>query len=129
MLLQTNLAEIKIEDLFMPVVVCMIAFVVCIFITRAIFSIPTILRYYKANVLLNIKIARALGVPEIELDDIKDIVDPRQGKYTKDYPEWHIDNMRNNKPSESSGNVAENESDVNDPAVLQEALNKVNKQD
>ena len=57
--------------------VIIVVFILSILITRAIFSIPKILRYNKAQTLLLIKIARQQGVSERELEIIIDVVEPK----------------------------------------------------
>ena len=57
--------------------VIIVVFILSIIVTRAIFSIPKILRYNKAQTLLLIKIARQQGVTEQELDTIIDVVEPK----------------------------------------------------
>lgn len=52
-----------------------IAFFIAVFITRAIFSIPTLIRHNKMQTLLLVKIARAKGVTEEEIKIITNILD------------------------------------------------------
>lgn len=56
------------------------AFLICVFITRAIFSIPKFLKYQRAQTLALIKIARANGVTEEEIKIIMEIVEPDESK-------------------------------------------------
>lgn len=48
---------------------------VTIFFTRAVFSINTFLKYQKGQVLLLLKIARANGVSESELETVKNLIE------------------------------------------------------
>lgn len=50
------------------------AFLICVAITRAIFSIPAFLKYQKANTVLLMKIARAQGVPEDEIQLVSNFI-------------------------------------------------------
>lgn len=62
--------------------------IICIVITRLIFSIPSILRYYKVQTLLLIKIARAKGVSDKEIDDVLDLFNRKEKSEV--FPEFTI---------------------------------------
>jgi len=61
------------DDLQNPVftlILYLVVLLVSVLITRAIFSIPTFLKYQKAQIFLLAKIARQQNVPEIEIKEI-----------------------------------------------------------
>jgi len=62
--------------------------IIGIYIAKAAFNISEILRYYKAQTLLLVKIARAQGVDEKEIDRVLSVLQPKEGVYpafTEDY--------------------------------------------
>lgn len=65
------------ENPFLLLAVCAITFLICIAITRAIFSIPQFIKYEKAKMLLLLKIAETKGVDQETLDKIIDVVEKR----------------------------------------------------
>lgn len=77
-----NQDPIEIETL---ILIAIILLVVGAFITRLVFSIPTILKYYKANTLLLIKIAKQQGVPEEDIQDAINIIKAKEGNFINDY--------------------------------------------
>lgn len=72
-------------------IIAIVLAIILIFVTRAIFSIPTILKYYKANTLLLVKIARQHGVNQEEIDEALDVIEEREGKFTSNYNLRDID--------------------------------------
>lgn len=72
-------------DLGIFILFCVVFLVLGAIITRLIFSIPTILKYYKANTLLLIKIAKQQGVPEEDIQDAINIIKTKEGNFINDY--------------------------------------------
>lgn len=65
------------ENPFLLLAVCAVTFLTCIFITRAIFSIPQFMKYEKEKLLIQLKMAEIKGVDEETLDKIIDVVEKR----------------------------------------------------
>lgn len=86
------------ENLITYVLFFLIAFVIGIVITRAIFSIPLLLKYQKANLLLLTKIAKQKGVSDEDIEDAIDIVNPRLGIYTADFTLRQIHEKKHKEP-------------------------------
>ncbi|MFP9098642.1 hypothetical protein ACLI09_06265 [Flavobacterium sp. RHBU_24] len=64
---------------------CVLASLICIAITRAIFSIPKFLKYQKAQTLAILKIAELKGVDSDSIQKIIDVIEERPtGNYVGD---------------------------------------------
>lgn len=79
-------------DLILPLLIWFVLLVLGIFITRAVFSIPKILKYYKMQTVLLAKIARANGVNETEISKIISVLEPESGTvFPEDLPIRKLD--------------------------------------
>jgi len=97
------------ESMFNPLTligILVISFVIGIIITRAIFSIPTFLKHQKMQTLLLIKIAKAQGVSEKEIEIISEILEPdptkissvTEGKSILKIDKLHLESESSNNP-------------------------------